>query len=129
MSTGYYFFQQLVDVILSHFDISVKYEDLFDAKTRLKELFDAIKLTQPMYILEDSTKSKESCGTQFNVLCKIIHKGRHIVLGHGTGMQKKEAEESASEEALAFLARNFHTQRKMIFNGIDYDVELTNNMP
>lgn len=126
--TGYYFCQKIIDVILSHFDISVQYNDLFDAKTRLKELFDAIKLQQPSYVVLDHIKTSEHAGSHFNIQCKISYQGNVIVLGTGSGMQKKEAEEHASERALTFLSKEFHTERKMIFNGIDYDMQLTNNM-
>tara|TARA_B110000483_G_scaffold237297_1_gene311842 strand:- start:1630 stop:2502 length:873 start_codon:yes stop_codon:yes gene_type:complete len=128
MCTGYYFCQKMIDVILAHFDISVNYNDLFDAKTRLKELFDAIKLTQPTYCVFDHVRNHDMAPSQFNVACKINHKGESITLGRGTGSQKKEAEEHASEQALNFLASVYNTQRIMKFNGIDYDIEIRNNM-
>lgn len=127
-NVGYYICQNFMNVILTHFVISMEYNSLFDAKTRLKELFDVLKVKQPTYTFADYMKKDDNQASFFSVSCSFQLNGVNIVIGKGTGCQKKEAEEKASEKALYYLNDVYSTNRILTFNGIDYDIVINNNI-
>lgn len=127
-NAGYFVCQVLIDRILTGFNISVDYDKLFDAKTRLKELFDVIKIKQPLYVFDEYIKTNEQKVSFFSVNCIMSLHGRQILIGQGAGNQKKEAEEDASSKALMYLADVFKTSRVLIFNGTDYDITISNGI-
>lgn len=87
------------DILTSIFDdmsISLEYEDLFDAKTRLKELFDSnTQLGKLLY---------ENIGGS-SVIFRITSDGKKIQLGEGGGFLKADREQNASKMALEELRR------------------------
>ena len=80
-------------------NISFKYEDMFDNKTRLKELFDANKqLGELVY-----TNEKVQTATSFiNVssACIKMHNGQLEVIGVGKAALKIDAEQNAAGNAI-----------------------------
>lgn len=106
VGVGYFVCQRLFDRIIQHFDIDIRYEELFDAKTRLKELFDAIRFTQPSY--EPITGPDT-----FQFECVLYYNKQRMVMGMGSGPQKTDAQQQASEQALEFLKTCCHTYREM----------------
>lgn len=82
--------------------ISLAYEDLFDAKTRLKELFQYHKnigtWTVESEIIDDSKMQS----------VKIVQRNNHAqtrVIGQALAYKKKDGEQIACEHALEFLKR------------------------
>jgi dsRNA-specific ribonuclease len=92
------------DILKSLFDpihISLKYEDLYDPKSRLKEIFDA-------------NKELGSLNYGFSggvVVVSRIANGKEIILGRGSGNQKAEAQQMASKQALEVLAKEGYTRK------------------
>ena len=97
------------DILASIFDgmeISLKYEDLYDAKTRLKELIDffkeAIGKTEFEYIRSEPNEA----GHVFTTT--IIYRnfnGRRDEIGRGVAAKKHDSEQKAAEKAVETLAR------------------------
>lgn len=99
MGVGYRFCYTLVCHIMDQRDISLRFIDLVDAKTRLKEVFDYFgsNLGNLSYKCQ---KKKRVFYTQ--VLLKNI-KGKTSVIGEGKGSVKVDSEQEASEQAITCL--------------------------
>lgn len=85
--------------------ISLKYTDLYDSKTRLKELFDkhGHELGKIKYAeVKEFTSSGNSITTSRVIL---QGRGRPETIGVGTGRIKSEAQRAAAEEAISLLKR------------------------
>lgn len=97
---GYAIVYDILSSIFDGINISLKYEDLYDAITRLKEVFDYFK---------------DSIGTQVKEFTKdeklttfIIYrnfKGRKEEIGRGVAARKQDAEQKAAQQALNNLKR------------------------
>lgn len=103
-SIGYFIVYKLLKSIFDEMDISLKYEDLYDAKTRLKELFDlhGEQLGKSKY---QETRD-ENNGTITSEVYRI-HKGKygqfiHTKIGVGYGAIKS-AQQEASQNAIDTL--------------------------
>lgn len=91
------------DLLESIFDntitISLKYEDLYDAKTRLKELFD--KVGRDVGKIKYKTVKDEHI---YNAQAFLVtHQGRWECLGTGSSRREVEAEKEAAEKMLTVL--------------------------
>ncbi len=98
---GYKFAYILLTTIFDKIHISLRYTDLFDAKTRLKELFECYKGVlglKPIYTNTriDSERMAES-------IVSRIDRGNMVELGRGRAPRQAEAEQYASDMALTFL--------------------------
>jgi len=95
---GYPFCYNMVKQLMDTRKISLKYEDLFDAKTRLKETFDyfgdRLGKLYTDYVRNEKTH---------NIKIYIFLRGQKVVLGEGNGSLKSHAEQTASEYALRKL--------------------------
>lgn len=100
---GYAIVYDILSAIFNKKEISLKYEDLYDAKTRLKELFDffgnetlgSLKYVDEKNIEEKLTTSKAYQNTiQGNIL-----------LGQGVAALKADAQQKAALNALENLKR------------------------
>jgi dsRNA-specific ribonuclease len=116
---GYAIIYDILSSIFDKIDISLNYSDLYDAKTRLKELFDAYKeeLGQIAYTDNRDEMLSESIAYQVPrnsqnkpIIIKVnkdvtIEKARPewIPLGSGKAAKKADAQQKASEEALKRL--------------------------
>ena len=87
-----------------HIPISLKYEDLFDAKTRLKETFDYPQYKERLSSLkyECIKDMEESMNT---VTIRAQTPRGYIIIGKGTGPLKPTAEQNAANQALYNLSR------------------------
>ena len=87
----------LLTSIFDELSISIKYEMLVDAKTRLKDLFDEQRHNLLQLRYEDN-RSVDN-----NLFISKAYNGNYLI---GTGMsnKKKEAQEKAAEEALYALS-------------------------
>lgn len=86
----------LLSSIFDELSISIKYEMLVDAKTRLKELFDENRshLSQLRY---EDVRNIEN-----NLFVSKAYNNKQL-LGEGSSNKKKEAQEKAAQEALKTL--------------------------
>jgi dsRNA-specific ribonuclease len=127
IGVGYYVCQMIMDNILKHNEMDLEYNNLFDAKTRLKELFDAIRHEQPAYTWVNHTIHTHN-NPVFEVTCTATLGGRSYLLGRGKGQLKIDAQQHAAEQALDTMKNTFHTERIMRFTGDDYEMTLINNV-
>lgn len=108
IGTGYKICYKIVSRILDKINISINYEDLVDAKTRLKELVDHNK-HKGIGIIE-SVKIDESVKTDNpqnkiykSIIRHIPDKGNPSIIGTGEAYKYEEAEQIASTKALQTL--------------------------
>ena len=103
------------DILTSIFDnipMSIKFEDLYDAKTRLKQTFDSMPnelgvVSYKNHKDQNTKLNKTICyRTYFNGTRKVEEK-----IGVGIATDKKYAEQKAAEEALKYL-KNLGYYRK-----------------
>lgn len=127
VGVGYYVCQKIMDNILIHNDMDLEYNNLFDAKTRLKELFDAIRHEQPTYTWVNHTIHTHN-NPVFEVTCTATFGGRYHLLGRGRGQLKIDAQQQAAEQALVTMKTTFATERIMRFTGDDYECTIINNV-
>jgi dsRNA-specific ribonuclease len=105
IGTGYKICYKIISRLLDKINITINYEDLVDAKTRLKELFDHNKhkgIGSIEYIKFDNDLCK------YNKICKsnirhILDKGQSTIIGTGEGYKYEEAEQMAASKALETL--------------------------
>jgi dsRNA-specific ribonuclease len=98
------------DILSSVFDeipISLKYEDLYDAKTRLKEIFDYHKDTIGKL---KYTNSRDAESGLFTANAWRAVNGKEIKIGYGSATKLKDAEQRAAENGLATMVRNGFTK-------------------
>lgn len=103
---GYAVVYEILKSLFDDIDISLKYEDLYDAKTRLKELFDFYNKggeNNIGTIVYEETKDLEAKLTTSTVYRKLLtHKEK---IGQGTASLKADAQQRASIVALLTLKR------------------------
>ena len=108
---GYAIVYDILKVIFNQINISLRYEDMYDAKTRLKELFDWDKnLGDIEYsVIEQG----EGIPTKIHVIQivggiknkKNIIGGTRTVIGEGVAPLKSDAEQKAALKGLIFFQR------------------------
>jgi len=99
-------FNVVYDILKSIYDempISLKFEDLYDAKTRLKELFDKYGAQLGQLIYEDANRSL--------TIYRKTQNGQKIVLGTATGNKKDVREQLAAQQALNLLEKDNFTRK------------------
>ena len=98
----------IYDILKSIFDeipISLKYEDLYDSKTRLKELFDFHK-TKLGKLKYTNIRDKESGYFTANTYM-TCQSGESVLLGSGCATKLKDAEQKAAEQAIKKMKNKF----------------------
>lgn len=114
IGVGYAVVYDILSHIFDGIDISFKYEDLYDAKTRLKELFDYYKkIGQPLGTLKyDTVRTPTHSGDHFmqNTTVFQIIDNKQYDIGYGQASNKGDSEQNASANALFNLARNGYTK-------------------
>lgn len=102
---GYHICYSILESIFDEIPVSLKYEDLYDPKTRLKELVDCNVGMEIKY--DDSIGYYDSEETQAykasTVLCLLPGSRRWIRVGEGTASLKTDAQQMAARAALAKL--------------------------
>lgn len=112
MGVGYHICYNILEYLLNETKISLKFEDLFDAKTRLKESFDYHRLylkpigkalwteliyeSNPIFDKDDPKKIILFSTTAFNK----DENGKKTALGFGKAAKKDKSEQAAAEDAL-----------------------------
>lgn len=115
---GYACVYKILEGIFNEIDISLRYEDLYDAKTRLKELFDIhVEKLGPLVYEETKdefithsvayrcdgglydTRPDGTVNTK-----KIVGRYRKVKIGEGSAALKADAQQIAASEAIKNLA-------------------------
>lgn len=112
---GYGVVYDMLATIFDNIDISLRYEDMYDPKTRLKELLEKDKKNygKEQYINERSGNLVTS------KVVRILN-GKEDVMGVGTASLQTPAEEKAAKMALDYLAK------KGIFKPLPHIFQLIN---
>lgn len=95
---GYSICYTMIEKLMDTRNISLKYEDLFDSKTRLKEMFDFFgeKIGKMSY-------QTEKIDRIHYVKIFLHHSNNLLLIGEGSGALKANAEQKASSEAIISL--------------------------
>lgn len=101
MGTGYAICYRIVSQVLDKMEISTKFEDLYDAKTRLKEVFDSFNKILGKVEYGESVKVNDD--TWSTEVYSVIGTKKSSI-GNGLGKSSKGAINNASENAIKFLA-------------------------
>ena len=91
--------------IFDEIPMSLKYSDLYDAKTRLKETIDFNKDKCAKLVYSNSRTPEQGGRVTSSVACIVSHinKRSPIFLGRGTGNIIKDAEQRAAQAAIDYL--------------------------
>lgn len=102
---GEHFCYNIVAHLLDTVELSLQYEDLFDAKTRLKETFDhfgeSLGVVKYTSVREDGVH---------HVCVKQVQNGRSTTLATACSPVKSKAEQTAAQSAIATLGRRGFTR-------------------
>lgn len=111
MGAGYLICYNIIKSIFDEIDISLRYEDLYDAKTRLKETFDFFKnngigdfeyLSERNEQLVTAVVERIVNGVVDKKMKQVVG-GTRSLLGRGTAALKQDAEQVAAAQALKRL--------------------------
>jgi dsRNA-specific ribonuclease len=102
IGVGYGIVYEILKEIFDEMDVSLEHEDLYDAKTRLKELFDAVPALGKVKYEATATK----------VVVYRIQGSNKVYLGEGEGRLKGDREQRAAEQALELLRNEGYVKRK-----------------
>lgn len=114
---GYAICYNIIEYIFNDIHMSLNYEDLFDAKTRLKEIFDTFKDDLGQLVYPKKPPRVEKNGYELvNVKITIKLKGKEVVIGEGFATKKADAEQKAAEQAITYLEnKGYKRERKEIY--------------
>ena len=106
---GYSIIYNILENIFNNINISLKYEDLYDCKTRLKELFDFYGVEQFGMIKYETKKDLEN-KLNTTIVYQILKNGQQqIKLGEGIASLKPDSEQRAASKAIQYLnTRGYH---------------------
>lgn len=98
---GYAVVFDILETIFNKLHISLKYEDLYDSKTRLKELFDysGDKLGTIKYEDDRNVDEKVTRSCVF----QVTPQNNRIKIGEGVASLKADAQQRAASKAILFL--------------------------
>ena len=122
VGVGYAIVHDILTSIFDEMDISLRYEDLYDAKTRLKELFDMYESSLGPLVYKETKRDLITFSTVFRVQGgkyaekvgddgnstnsvnkKKIIGGNYIKIGEGSAALKADAQQNAAASALTIL--------------------------
>lgn len=92
------------DILQSIFDemtISLKYKDLYDAKTRMKEIFDVYKDIGTWKYIDERDQESRLCTSRVYLI--PASRSRMKEIGSGIAARKGDAQQKAAEEAITVL--------------------------
>lgn len=111
LGIGYIHVYRILKSVFDELDISLKYEDLYDSKTRLKELFDFYKERLGVLTYEEEKKEQK--------IKVCIAKRNNEEIGRGSAALKIDAEQVAATMALKKLETlGFVKEIPSIYNNI-----------
>src|SRR3990167_11540607 len=100
---GYRIAYRILKGIFDELPISLKYEDLYDPKTRLKELSDFYTDRLGSIVYEETRDEKLTHSTVYRM--EGDKKSRKVVIGQGSAALKSDAQQKAAGIALETLKR------------------------
>lgn len=117
IGTGYACVYKILKGIFDEIQISLAYEDLYDAKTRLKELFDIHDTKLGLLIYEENKEGIFTVSTAYRLEGasyevrpdgsvnpkKIMGTYKKISIGHGKAVLKADAQQIAAKHAIETL--------------------------
>lgn len=110
---GYTYMYKFLKSIYDKRNVSLEYTDLFDAKTRLKELFDMDdRLTSLKYNLQQNADAKDLDHRVYSNITASIN-GRQTKLASGHGQTKAIAEQMAAEQGINLLKTRYGIEKKV----------------
>ena len=98
VGVGYAIVYDILATIFDEMDISLRYEDLYDAKTRLKELFDLHEDRLGPLVYKEQKRDMITISSVFRV-----EGGKYIKIGEGSAALKADAQQHAAAVALETL--------------------------
>ena len=115
---GYNIIYTIIKNIFDNKNISLKYEDLYDAKTRLKELFDMRDPNTGETIGQIKYKSErvqDDTLTQTTITWTTKSNAKYII-GVGRGSIKSSSEQNAAKEGLKYMkSQGFVNKKELTF--------------
>jgi len=122
VGVGYAIVYDILTSIFNEMDISLRYEDLYDAKTRLKELFDLHESSIGPLVYKEQKRDMITLSTAFRVHGgkfqehvnpngtvtinkKRIIGGKYINIGEGSAALKSDSQQKAATAALETLTK------------------------
>jgi len=94
---GYVFVYRILKSLFDDLEISLEYNSLFDAKTRLKEIFDLFPYLGKIKYIEENTEN----GVSSTIYREADY--QRIMIGNGIGKDKSDAQQKSSENAIIKL--------------------------
>lgn len=98
LGAGYAICYNIITSLFDETEISLRYEDLFDAKTRLKEIFDHYRILGNVKYEAERKEDNLS-----HVIVYQVKGNSKIPIGTGIAALKADAEQKAAEEAIRKL--------------------------
>jgi dsRNA-specific ribonuclease len=105
---GYAVVFDILETIFNDLHISLKYEDLYDAKTRLKELFDFLGDRLGTIKYEDNRNIDEKMTT--SCVYQFTPQNNRVKIGEGSASLKADAQQRAAQKAIYFLKHQGYTK-------------------
>lgn len=113
---GYGIVYNILSKIFDNIHMSIDYDDLYDSKTRLKELFDSYSILGKIEYIDSRTETL-AISTIYRVPCGIsnlplknnginIPRKEWECLGYGHASKKSDAQQKAAQESLKILNKN-----------------------
>lgn len=102
---GYAICYNIIENLFNDIRISLKYEDLYDAKTRLKENFDYHKKIKSGVLFNEKYETNKVEKINFVTVFNVLPDGRRVEIGKGSAALKEDAEQRAAENAIVNLKR------------------------
>jgi dsRNA-specific ribonuclease len=106
MGVGYSICYNIIENLFGNMHISLKYEDLYDPKTRLKEVFDFFKDTIGQIKYENERIDRIQHVNVFRLFTDERGKKQKILLGKGSAALKPDAVQKAASRALEKLNKD-----------------------
>ena len=103
MGVGYSICYNIIKNLFGPMHISLKYEDLYDAKTRLKEVFDYFKDTIGQLKYENERIDRIQYVKVYRLFTDIRGKKQKLLIGDGSAALKPDAQQKAALRALEYL--------------------------
>jgi dsRNA-specific ribonuclease len=109
MGVGYSIIYRLMESVLDGLNVSLKYEDLYDSKTQLKETFDSYEKELGSISYKESKVDSLTKSEVWRV--DSTRSNRQIKLGEGMAALKADAQQKASLDALRSLAKSGYKKK------------------
>jgi dsRNA-specific ribonuclease len=100
VGVGYGIVYDILTTIFNEIDISLRYEDLYDAKTRLKELFDMHESVIGSLVYKENKIDQITFSIAYR-----FHEKNYIKIGEGSAALKADAQKNAAISALTNLSK------------------------